>query len=73
MAPSTLMQAEINHRNEMSYDCLKKGGLVCNLNDASIDDLRRSLNSAAEDEQHSCETSEFIGSPGSRTCASSSQ
>jgi hypothetical protein len=56
------MQAEINHSNEMSYDCLKKDGLVCTLKDASIDDLPRSLNSAAEDEQHPCETGEFIGS-----------
>jgi hypothetical protein len=56
------MQAEINYSNEVNYDCLKEGGLVCNFKDASIENLPRSLNGAAEDEQHSCETSEFVGS-----------
>jgi hypothetical protein len=56
------MQAEINCSNEVNYDCLKEGGLVSNFKDASIENLPRSLNGAAEDEQHSCETSEFVGS-----------
>jgi hypothetical protein len=51
------MQAEINYRNEMKYDCLEEGGLVSNLKDASIENLPRSLNGAAEDEP-----GEFVGS-----------
>ena len=63
MAPVALMQAEINCSNEMNNDCLKEGGLLCNLKDASIDiTLPRSLNGAVEDEQESCETSEFVRS-----------
>jgi hypothetical protein len=55
------MQAEINCSNKMNYDCLEEGGLVCNIKDTSIEILPRSLNGAAEDEQQSCETSEFVG------------
>jgi hypothetical protein len=63
MVPATLMQAEVNCCNEINYDCLKEGGLVCNIKDASIEILPGSLDRCGGRQAIILrETSEFVGS-----------